>query len=669
MLPHRFLSPRRILGALAAAAIFGGTITSGGLPVAHADSPVVIDITDMSPTIWHAGALLTMAGTVINQSGDDIKDARVVMWQSETPLDTIDALNSALTSNDTADPLGGTVPGATIQALGTPGATSKAGTILEAGASQSFTITGTPSLATADAAYLVGAQVLNAQDQVIGRARIIIGYQSQPVTSSLLVPLTAAPSLIQPAVTGDTPSLAVFANENLITDINGPLGQMLTLAEQPGATPLIDPALVDELTQMAAGYQVNDNGTLVDGQGQQTAQAALDRLNGLAASGRAYRLPYGNPDLNAMATIKGAGNLPALFALSGDDPLAALPEAVLMLGDPPTSAAQDLLTNIAPELVICDALDQSQTLQMDTDKQLWLAATAASTLVGQTGPAPLMAGPLQGTTARAARLIVASANNAPTMVVANDAETAQLLTAWLGEGWQPVPLVRALPSLEPGGLRRASPNQSGTLPTELTSQVARVLTQVKLVADLGADPAGADLLARRLLPTALSSGWGGQWGDAATWLQQASDKLDQAAGRGSVRLHVAGEWYLSSTNNKMPISVINDLGIPVQVVVRYQSENQQRLSVPASDPVSIDANSTASVIAEPQAHGNGSVQVTVQLYTVTGTRVGTPLSVQVITTSAGRLGWIIIVGSGAAFVVATSLRVRQVRRQRKLGHG
>jgi len=56
--------------------------------------------------------------------------------------------------------------------------------------------------------------------------------------------------------------------------------------------------------------------------------------------------------------------------------------------------------------------------------------------------------------------------------------------------------------------------------------------------------------------------------------------------------------------------------------------------------------------------------VTVTLVTRGGQTIGDPQYIQVVTTAAGRLGWIIIIGAGIAFVIATSLRVRQVRHQR-----
>jgi len=514
-------------------------------------------------------------------------------------------------------------------------------------------------------------QVLDANGQVLARARVVLGCtpSDQSTASALVVPLTVHPSLITAAVTGDTPSPAVFQDESLADDLGGQLGQLIALASQPGVTPLIDPGLVDELMQMAGGYQVQTpTGELTDGTGQQAAAAALESINGMIARGAAYRLPYGNPSLNAMAEVPNASRILAFSALDADDPLESLPLAVLVQGAAPTTDARQLISSLKPALVISDVLNPTATLQA-ADGISWVATTPAVTLEDLTGPLPSFTGAsgIQPPAIRNARLIVAAAQGAPTVVVVDDAATAQLATSWLTGGWQPVDLTLAVNGLKAHNLSLTSEPPAIAVPAELVARLTTIMKQATQVADLGNDAATATLTGQRLLPTALSNTWDGDWIASMAWLFDASAKLEQQFNAGDVELHVAGEWYLSSTDNRMPITVVNNMGLPVTVRVRFTSENAQRLSVPETEPLIIDAGSTASVIATPQAHGNGSVMVTAQLYTLQGTRIGSPMRVQVVTTSAGRLGWIIIVGSGIAFVVATSLRVRQVRHQRKTG--
>jgi len=656
----------RVVCAIAAAVAFaGGSLT--GAPAQADGTGLAITVTSASPTIWQDGDILRITGTVANQSSSAMTGLRIVLWQSDTAITSLTSLGQALTSTDAANQQGTQVKdGSRVsQPLGSAG-----GGALGAGAVAGFTLSGTPSLPKAGAAYLAGVQVLDDKGQVLAQARIAIGYPlgSTPPDSALVVPLTARPSLLTPAATGDTPSPAVFQDESLFNDLSGQLGQMITLAERPGVTPLIDPALVAELTQMAAGYQVQlDDGTLADGHGQQAAQSALDRLGALVARGDAYRLPFGAPDFNAMATVPNATSILALSALDEADLLASLPVAVLMRGQAPTPGARQLVTGAMPDLIISDGLDTSATLQTAGSDANWVAVTPIKQLSGLKGPSPSFTGAdaIQSPAARLAWLTVAAAQGSPVVVVADDSQSLQLVNQWLGDGWQPSPLAHMVATLTPADLALASEPPAVTLPDALSSKLTLTQYQVSVMSDLGNDPETATSEGRRLLLCALSTAWQGDWTTAAAWLDQASAKLDQQVGTGRVELHVAHDWILSSTDNRMPISVINGLGIPVTVQVRFASENPSRLSVPDTDPVTIDPGATASVIAMPQAGGNGSVQVKAQLYTLQGSPVGQPTAVQVVTTSAGRLGWMIIVGSGAAFVLATSLRVRQVRRSRQ----
>lgn len=655
-----------MISAIAAALAFAGSTLAGpGTPQAMADDPgVAIALTSVTPDLTPYAASVTIAGSVNNDTNRVMKGLRVTLWQSTSAIKTLAALNAALASQDITSPTGvlvtdGTQPSQMLfsTAVSTLGPRTTA----------EFSLTGTLDLPTAGSAYLVGVQVLDANDQVLARARLLLGYPAddQPAVSALVVPLTVSPTLVTPAVSGDTPSQAVFQNENLADDLAGGLGQLLTLALQPGVTPLIDPQLVDELTEMAAGYQVvGDDDQLAAGTGQEAAQAALDSINALIARGGAYRLPYGNPDINALAAAPDAAHLAQFLAPDAADPTASLPLALYIKGQAPSSDASKLITNLVPAMVVSDALDTAATLQTSGDAVRFVAATPVNTLGSLSGPAPYFSGAatMQPLMVRAARFAVTAGQGAPTVVVADDGASAQLATDWMGEGWAPVAITQAIQGLKPVNLAWTSQPAPATLPDDLAAALTRIQGELGVVADVGNDPQTSASEGRRLIPAALSATWQGDWAAASSWLQLASAKLEKQTGTGSVELHSAADWILSATNNRMPISVVNGLGIPVTVQVRFTSESPRLLNVPETDPVVIDPGATATVIAMPQAHGNGTVRVSMQLYTMHGKTVGSLAQVHVVTTAAGRLGWIIIIGSGIAFVVATSLRVRQVRR-------
>lgn len=658
---------KRAAGAGAAALVLVcGCIT--GAPAARADNPgIQISITQVSPTVWQPGDELVMTGSVTNTTSSNLAGLRAVMWQSTTPITTLADFDEVVASSNVTQPAGlrrqNDVRG--VQPL-----SSTIGDILAAGTTASFTLSGTPDLPTSGAAYLVGVQVINRQGQVLARARLMLGCldADQPVAVAVVVPLTSTPSLVHPAVKGDTPSPAVFRDDHLANDLAGSLGDMINLAEHPGVTALIDPTLVDELTAMSAGYVVTaDDGTgPVDGTGQAAAEDALQRIDALIARGDAYRLPANNPDLNAVAALPQPVPVMAL-ATSIDDasPLAQLPLAVLVLGEGLTPAAQQLLTTVAPDIVVTNTLDPSNTTQEDTDHQLWVATTSVAKLNDIAGPQPdfFDASGVRATTSRLARLIVAASSNAPTVVLSGDENDIAAVSSWMDDGWQPQTLSDIVAGLPTSSMQLVSQPPTNGPPAALISTVANISDQLSLWADIGAVPDNATATAYRLLPGVFATAWN-DWTAANAWLTQAADQLGQQVGKGTVTLRIAGEWHLSSKNNRLPITIVNTMGIPVRVRVHFTSENAGRLNVPNSELITVEAGSTASIVVTPLPAGNGSVEVTATLLTASGTLIGDPVYVQVVTTSAGRLAWAIIVGAGVAFVIATSLRVRQVRRQR-----
>jgi hypothetical protein len=64
------------------------------------------------------------------------------------------------------------------------------------------------------------------------------------------------------------------------------------------------------------------------------------------------------------------------------------------------------------------------------------------------------------------------------------------------------------------------------------------------------------------------------------------------------------------------------------------------------------------------AEANGTVPVTAQLTTMSGTPVGRPITIQVTATQAGTTGWIIVLISGPVLIGGVALRIRQVARER-----
>jgi hypothetical protein len=107
------------------------------------------------------------------------------------------------------------------------------------------------------------------------------------------------------------------------------------------------------------------------------------------------------------------------------------------------------------------------------------------------------------------------------------------------------------------------------------------------------------------------------------------------------------------------------MGVEVRVRVHFSSENEQRLHIPESDLITIAVGETETVRVEPVAYGNGTLAVTAYIQNAFGDVIGESVQFTVSSSSAATQAWLIIIGAGAVFLVATGLRVRYVRKYGK----
>ena len=132
----------------------------------------------------------------------------------------------------------------------------------------------------------------------------------------------------------------------------------------------MDPALIEELQTMAAGYQVLDSeGTTSAGTGQADATRWLEGFDRLRSSHDGYRLLYGTPDVAALvhdgqeSVLNDAANANKLVESTRSLPLLVLPAGGTADADTAKAAAA-----LQPDAIL-------------------LADTSAK------GPSPLLAGP------------------------------------------------------------------------------------------------------------------------------------------------------------------------------------------------------------------------------------------------------------------------------------
>lgn len=131
-----------------------------------------------------------------------------------------------------------------------------------------------------------------------------------------------------------------------------------------------------------------------------------------------------------------------------------------------------------------------------------------------------------------------------------------------------------------------------------------------------------------------------------------------------ISMSVAQSFVMGSRTNEFPTTISNQSSLDVRVRILMRSENPQRITVPDTDVVTVMAGESQTLLLAPQATANGVTTVHAQLASADGALLGPSQSVEVTSTEFGRVGWILIIVSGAVVLGGTVWRIRTVRHER-----
>jgi hypothetical protein len=283
-----------------------GTTAAAAAPAwgDDAERPVQITLGRLEPRTVVPGTTIVVAGTLVNDSDNTFTDLAVRLQRGDE-LGSRRALAA-----DAADPDPAT--SATAPFLPVPGE-------LDPGDSLAFTYTTTPEELDLpeDGVFPALVNVNGTRDggtaERIGELSTYLVAQPAAPTSRTTVawlwPVTERPHR---AATG------AFADDGLADAVapDGRLDRVLAVLEElppvplPGGPPTVpvtlavDPALVEELSLMAAGpYTVGTGDDAEDGTGTADATDFLDRLRALAAVHPVVALPYADTDADALVSV------------------------------------------------------------------------------------------------------------------------------------------------------------------------------------------------------------------------------------------------------------------------------------------------------------------------------------------------------------------------------
>ncbi|MFT3888239.1 MAG: DUF6049 family protein [Arachnia sp.] len=615
---------RRLLRpVLAALLLVVGVLAAPTTAAADGVDPLAVTITSIStPTIdlTDPDQVIRISGTVTNVSTVRVRYAAVHFWRSPQPI-----YGAAQLADNAADPPAGERLHKRDQNVDVLAREEG----LDPGQRATFSVEGTvhelttedTPLTVTQVAYLLGVQVRgfpgNESQRVVGRAAIGVAATTTPVESSAIVVLTATPSWL--------PS-GEFLDDSLAADLDDRLETLLASAERPGVIAAVDPALYAAAGRLAEEHLID--GEKVPGSG--VAMGWLRRVDALAGQGRLWRLPTGNPDL---ARAEASGVLDEVLgwaAAAVPETLATLP-TVAVLDETATPALVARLSSL-DTVVLRGAtgsrngspriLSATSPTNDTLPDGILLARMVADELLAPTPPLYLIE---DGQDARRDQYLDPTRRH-----VAPEAELKTELVWAAGRAAGAWPKVAAALARETG---------EAAVLEDLTGQTTPGL------AELGA--------------TAFSSGFSNQ--RAALGYLDAAAK--PSADLAKIELRAAASFVMGSSTSTFPATLTNGLDVPVTVGVRFTSDAPQRIGVPDIEPVTIPPGEPYTVNITPEAKANGVALVQAQVITKNGAPVGKPTTIEITATNFGRVGWLLIVTSGAVVLGGTAWRIRTVRRE------
>ena len=630
------------------AAVLAGLGLAVAAPVqAQAEDTVQLGLTLESVQISGTRAKDTVALRVTLRNNGAIPAYGVLayLWRSHDPIRDQGTLATVAA--------GGSTWGERLRRPGSYLLVASSTTAFEPGATRSFTLSASLAdlgFTATSAAYAVGVDVVANADQsskadLAAQVRTFVpmpGKAKVPLTSIVL--LSASPTKLF----GN-----IFANEDLTAELTGRLNTLLQAAGS-GHSWLIDPALLDEVRDQADGYQVLDGSATKPGTGQQVAADWLARFQSLDRNDGG-RVLFASPDSTG-AEAAGAEIVQwSTKATARVEGLDDLPLVAIPTGRVATASQLDFLSGTGAKAIIASNTASGAALQNGggSTKVLAISPTVPSTAAPDDTAAVQ-----QRQLAFAETAVAGKSGQARLLTTASDlTQEAAGRPAWttpreLGELLEADPTTKANLSTSKPALLQASQFRAIDALEDDFSSYSQLVPESTFV-----DEPDAALL------RAASSAWIADPQGGRAYIDALRRLIGRDAVSEAVRLDASGRFVMSARTNQFPITVTNDLSEPIKVRVEVTTTNPQRLSVPASDYITVGPGQSETVNIRPEASGNGLISATAHAVTSGGHRVGRDIQLTFEVTELGFVAWIIVGVSGIVLVATTILRIRQVRRR------
>ncbi|MFJ8627545.1 DUF6049 family protein [Kitasatospora sp. NPDC093550] len=698
----------------------GGTVRAGGDSTASAEYPVVVTIESLAPQVAAPNGTVTITGHVTNSGKSALKGAHAAVRKpySGRPLDRRSDLANVAgrSAPDGKDGVELESPQYALPELN-PGQTLPY-TLSVAVNDLGLSSSGVYELAV-DA---WGSTADNPRDRALGIARSFLPYnpggaEAQPTKVATLWPLVHAPVLAAQTTSDNEQTVPVLRDDSLATEF-APGGRLYELvdtgAKLPGLTWVIDPDLLDAALAMTKPYRVQNPGTEAGGKpakddntvvrgASAAATAWLDKLRTAVAKpdSQVVALPYADPDIASIAhngadlsgmpaalnKAAAAGRLTVEGRLSVDtrsdvawpyegyvdqqiaalaqqtgsglllangasmpepDALSYTPTAVRPIGNGQNAVVADETVSGLFQKDLSTAKDQTESTQR------FLAETFAITHEQPQNQRGLLVMPPRELSVTTAKVLANALQAASGKWIAPVKLDAVAQTAPDAKANTGVPAATDYPTqARASELPAAHLDKTNRIQYDLDT-LMRVLTLPQRVRG----PFNAAMV------RSLSTEWRGQTSAGEDYLKGVKQYLTELTG--AVQVPHKTEVTLAGNTGLLQVSVRNDLTQTVtNLKLVLTSSQPNRLNVKKEEELVLPASQSATLRFQAEAHNNGPVQMTAQLWT-TGPNPrpygpAQPFTVQVTSVTNGVL--YVFAGAGLLLLLAAVRFVRQRKRR------
>ena len=673
-----------------------------------------VQLTTISPTVARPGGQVRLAGRIVNRSAQPVGGVAVQVRTTSMPVSTRSELRRL------GDPLLGEILTGVLAA----GSYSVLTDNLDPGKSHRWSATlDVDSLNFAGfGVYPVAVEAIGATPigyGVLGEARTFLPHQPAdaaddvgvaPTRLAVLWPLVGVP--------GRDPE-GVFLDDRLAAALGpgGRLRRALDAARNRAVTWLVDPELLQAVAAMSDGYQVragtSEGGGEGEGGGAVTtagtgAAVAREWLADArevltAADAEVVALPYADPDLVALERRGLSRDVTASVTTAPDVASEVLEGAVSGGVAWPPGGFADRATletlrvaGVGAVVLGRRALPPAVALPYTPDGRATLSTTEGPLTALVTDPelSRLLAARPRGRAAK--RLALQRFAAVTTLIAAERPDTSRTVLAIPGRRHKPdaryvdalLTYAAASPWVELASLTLDRPAPLTGVPrAPLSYPPAQRRRELALdyladVADLrdmlsgfagvlaGRSNAGTTEMSQAILRTE-SSAWRSRLADGVALREATARHLGERIGK--VYIAERNLVTLTSRRGRFPITVVNDLDVPVEVGLQLTSENAPRMLLADPDgdesrarrQVQVDLPTIGprrkvTVEVPAQARVNGIVPVQAHLLTPDGATYGEVRSIKVRATDYGRIANVLT--GGALVVLFGTVGLRLARR-------